>query len=128
MNRLQKFLFIAGLGTIPIALSYGLFPQKSLSLLYNIPAASISEFQVFRSIMGLYLGFCGLWIIAAFNKQLARPASYILIIFMLGLASGRMIGLLFDGMPNWVLFGYMCGEIFMAVIAIILLIKSTGRE
>ena len=37
MNVRQKFLLIAAVGLIPIALSYGAVPQASLKFLFDIP-------------------------------------------------------------------------------------------
>ena len=40
MNVRQLFLLIAAVGLIPIALSYGVTPQKSLNFLFGIDASA----------------------------------------------------------------------------------------
>jgi membrane protein implicated in regulation of membrane protease activity len=56
------------------------------------------------------------WIIGALRIQLRQAALLSLVVFMLGLAIGRVISLLVDGMPNWLLVVYMVVEFISAFI------------
>ncbi len=55
MTRTQKFLLLAVLGLIPIALMYGLVPSITLPFLFDIDASPINVSHIFRAVMGLYL-------------------------------------------------------------------------
>ncbi|WP_368073921.1 DUF4345 family protein [Sulfitobacter sp. SK012] len=47
-----------------------------------------------------------------------RPALWSLFIFMSGLAASRIVSILVDGMPNFVLLFYLFAEITFAVLAL----------
>ena len=46
------------------------------------------------------------------------PALYSLVIFMLGLAAGRVLSLVVDGMPHWLLIVYLVLEVGFGVVGI----------
>ena len=101
VDNLQKtLLLIAAIGLIPVAFSYGLIPEKSMGYLYDISVSEINLTHILRAVMRLYLAMVLFWFIGAFNTQLRQAAIYSLIIFMLGLAFGRIISLIVDGVPN----------------------------
>ncbi len=47
---------------------------------------------------------------------LRQPALYSLVVFMLGLAAGRALSLVVDGMAHWLLVGYLLVEIAFGII------------
>ena len=124
MNVRQVFLFIIAIGLLPIALSYGLIPQKSMSYLYDISISDINSVHIFRAVMCLYLALALFWIIGAFKVQVRQAALYSLIVFMLGLAVGRILSLIIDGMPHWLLGVYLVMEISFGTLGMLLLNKS----
>ena len=124
MNIRQIFLLITGIGLIPIALSYGLLPQKSLSYLFDVSISNINGSHIFRAVMGLYLALLTFWIIGAFRVQLRQAALYSLIVFMFGLAIGRVLSLIIDGIPSWLLIAYLVVEVIYGTFGLILLKKS----
>lgn len=124
MNVRQVFLFIIAIGLLPIALSYGLIPQKSMSYLYDISISDINSIHIFRAVMCLYLALALFWIIGAFKVQVRQAALYSLIVFMLGLAVGRILSLIIDGMPHWLLGVYLVMEISFGTLGMLLLNKS----
>ena len=63
---------------------------------------------LFKAIMGLYLGFCALWILGIFKLSYLRIALISNTIFMLGLGTGRVISFFLDGVPT---FGYQFGTV-----------------
>jgi hypothetical protein len=123
MNTRQLFLLSTAAGLIPIALSYGLLPQKSLAYLFQISVTNTNETHIFRAVMGLYIALLSFWIIGALRIQLRQAALLSLVVFMLGLAIGRVISLLVDGLPNWLLVVYMVVEFISAFIGLMLLKK-----
>jgi hypothetical protein len=124
IDKLQKiFLLIAAIGLIPIALSYGVIPEKSLSYLFNITVSEINLIHILRAIMGLYLALILFWFIGAFKLQLRQAAIYSLVVFMFGLATGRVISLIFEGIPNWLLLAYLALEISFGILGLVLVKK-----
>ena len=125
-DNLQKILLLVGaIGLIPIALSYGLIPEQSMAYLYDISVSSINLTHILRAVMGLYLAMLLFWFIGAFNTQLRQAAIYSLIIFMLGLAFGRIISLIIDGVPNSLLLIYLALELLLGVLGLLLVQKSS---
>ena len=121
MNIRQLFLLVTAVGLTPIALSYGLMPQKSLGSLFDITVSNTNGIHVFRAIMGLYLGLISFWIIGAFKVHLRQPALYSLIVFMLGLAAGRILSFVVDGAPHWLLSVYMVLELALGIVGLLIL-------
>ena len=128
MNARQKFLLIAAAGLIPIALSYGVVPQATLKFLFDISIDGTNGTHIFRAIMGLYFALIIFWILGARSAKLTRPALFSLTVFMLGLAGGRTLSLLIDGMPHWLLFVYLILEILFGVVGLLMLITVNKTE
>ncbi|MDN3699890.1 DUF4345 domain-containing protein [Vibrio artabrorum] len=118
MKPQSIFLFVAVLGLTPIALSYGYAPVVSLDYLLGIDASPINVTHIFRAVMGLYLALALFWIAGALLKKYRLPALYSLVVFMLGLAAGRVISLLIDGMPHWLLVVYLLLELGFGLVGI----------
>ena len=125
VDKLQKaLLLLVAIGLIPIALSYGLIPEKSLSYLFEISVSEINLSHIFRAVMGLYLALIVFWFIGAFKTQLRQPALYSLVVFMFGLAAGRILSLILDGVPNWLLLVYLALELTFGILGLLLVKKS----
>ncbi len=124
MKLRQIFLLIVALGLIPIAMSYGVMPQKSLLFLFDVSIADTNSVHMFRAIMGLYLGFALFWILGAFDVRLRQAALYSIVVFMFGLAAGRGLSVIVDGMPHWLLIVYLLIELVFGGIAVFLLKKQ----
>lgn len=123
VEKLQKaLLLIVAIGLIPIALSYGLIPEKSISYLFNISVSEINLIHILRAVMGLYLALILFWFIGAFKIHLRQAAIYSLIVFMFGLASGRIISLILDGVPNWLLLVYLALELSFGILGLVLVL------
>ena len=119
----RLLLILAALGLVPIALSYGVAPSASLPYLLGIPVEGTNQAHVFRAVMGLYLANAVFWLTAAWKPELRRPALWVLFLFMSGLAAGRVLSILLDGMPGGVLIFYLLAELLFAVLALQLLRK-----
>ena len=75
--------------------------------------------------MGLYLALIIFWFIGAFKIQLRQAAIYSLIAFMLGLAGGRILSLILEGIPNWLLLVYLALELSFGILGLLLVRKSS---
>ncbi|MEP6926457.1 MAG: DUF4345 domain-containing protein [Ginsengibacter sp.] len=85
---------------IPVALVYGLCPNIILLKLFGIKLESINLTNIFRAIMGLYLGISAIWLIGIIKSKFWITATLTNIVFMGGLASGRLLSLILDGLPS----------------------------
>ena len=124
MNIRQSFLLVIAIGLMPVALSYGLLPERSLGFLFDVSVSNVNGTHIFRAIMGLYLALIAFWIIGAFRIEVRQAALYSLVVFMLGLAAGRALSLVVDGMPHWLLVVYLGLEIVIGTLGVQLLKKS----
>ena len=118
--KIRAFLVLCAIGLAPIALSYGAMPAVSLDALFGITVDSINLTHVMRAIMGLYFGMIVIWLWGAFSPPMAGPALVCCAVFMLGLAAGRALSFVLDGMPHWLLVVYAVVEAVLGTIAILL--------
>jgi len=118
--KIRAFLIFCAVGLVPIALGYGAKPSVSMDLLFGITVDTTNLTHIMRAVMGLYLGMVVLWLWGAFRKSLQGPALVACAVFMLGLAAGRILSFLLDGLPHWLLIVYALLELVLGVIAVIL--------
>jgi len=125
--KTRAFLIFCAVGLVPIALGYGAKPSASLDILFGITVDTTNLTHIMRAVMGLYLGMVVLWVWGAFNKQMTAPALVSCAVFMLGLAAGRILSFIVDGMPHWLLVVYAALEIVLGLVAIAIY-KGTKLE
>ncbi|WP_080780096.1 DUF4345 domain-containing protein [Chryseobacterium phocaeense] len=118
-------LLISAIGLIPIALSYGLFPNKTLTTMYGFSVDNINLTHIMRAVMGLYFGQIIFWLIGIKNTSLKLPAMYSLVVFMGGLVIGRLLSIVLDGIPHWMLLVYLFLELSITIIGTFLILKKT---
>jgi hypothetical protein len=123
MTRERIFLLLAATGLTPIALSYGVAPEASLSYLFGIDASSVNSTHIFRAFMGLYLAFAIFWVAGARKASLTLPALWSLIVFMFGLAAGRVVSLAIDGVPHALLVIYLLLELGLGSVGLFLVTR-----
>ena len=99
-TRKNLHLIISTIILTIVALAYGLSPNNILPELFDFQVQTIDLKQTFRATMGLYLGMVVLWIIGIFNPRHWRTATISTVFFMSGLAAGRIISLVLDGIPS----------------------------
>ena len=126
MSKESWFLIIAAMGLTPIALAYGAMPSVSVPMLYGVEVNDVNTTHIFRAVMGLYLAMVVFWVMGAKRDALRLPALYSVVVFMLGLAAGRAISLLVDGMPNPLLVVYLLLEIGFGVVGL-MLVKGNNQ-
>lgn len=111
--RLNLHLFISIPVVTTAALVYGFQPD----LLFEVSVQTTDESNIYKAIMGLYLCFAAFWVIGLKQTSYWKAATISNMLFMLGLASGRLISFVIDGMPSAVLLLGTLGELIIAVYA-----------
>jgi hypothetical protein len=101
-------------------------PEKSMSFLFNIPVSEVNLAHILRAVMGLYLALIIFWILGALKEHLRQAALYSMVVFMLGLAGGRILSLIVDGVPHWLLLLYLALELLFGILGL-LLIRSNKK-
>jgi len=71
--------------------------------------------HVFRAIMGLYAAMVVLWVTGIRNPLYWRAATVSNVCFMIGLASGRILSLVFDGIPSFYFLAGLAAEVILAL-------------
>lgn len=98
---------------IPVALVYGLFPNVILPKLLDFKVETTDLTNIFRAIMGLYLAMVSFWILGIIKLKFWFTATVSNILFMGGLAFGRIISLVNDGMPSMIFVIGTFGELVL---------------
>lgn len=117
MSKQSIFLLVAAVGLTPVALAYGLVPAITVPMLYAVEVDSVSLTHILRAVMGLYFAMIVFWILGATRESLRFPALCSVVVFMAGLAGGRALSLLLDGIPSPLLVVYLVLEIGFALVA-----------
>ncbi len=113
----QYYLVAAALVTCAIASLYGMQPRWFAQSLLGMDAVDLNFIHVLRAIMGLYLAFALFWFLAAFSRHLRNTAVLTTIPFIGGLAVGRIVSILLDGVPAGLLVFYTGAEIVLVLLA-----------
>ena len=116
MNKESFFLLFIAIGVFPVSLVYGGNPAVSMPNFYAIEVDTVNLSNILRAIMGLYIALCVFWVIGARYEKLRLPALWSLAIFMTGIASGRTLSLILDGMPSPLFIFYLGVEVIAAII------------
>jgi hypothetical protein len=119
------YLLFSAAGLFMIALSYGIAPAAILPMALDVTVETTDLTHIFRAVMGLYLGMIVLWVLGAFRARLTTVAVIAEVVFMLGLAFGRVVSMLIDGMPSLLLVVYAVLEIVMGLWGVLIL-KNQG--
>jgi hypothetical protein len=110
-------LAISSVLIIGIAIVYGIAPSSLLPHILNIKVETTDLQHIFRAIMGLYLAMAALWIAGIFKSGYWQTATIANILFMGGLATGRVISFIVDGQPSILLIAGFFIEFFLAGLA-----------
>lgn len=102
-------LFISSLIVFPGAIIYGFFPE----MIFNLKLNYTDEHSIFKAIMGLYLAFSLLWIVGIFKFDYWKVATITNVLFMFGLGFGRIISIIFDGIPSTIFVLGTFGELIL---------------
>ena len=126
--KTRAFLIFCAVGLVPIALGYGAKPSVALDALFGITVDTTNLTHIMRAVMGLYLGMVVFWLYGAFRRSMAGAALAACAVFMLGLAAGRLLSFLLDGLPHWLLVVYAALEIVLGLIAVTLYRGHNSEE
>jgi hypothetical protein len=118
-KKTRAFLIFCAVGLVPIALGYGARPTASLDALFGITVDTVNLAHIMRAVMGLYFGMVVIWVWGAIDKQMTTPALLSCAVFMLGLAAGRLLSFVLDGLPHWLLIVYAALEMILGIIAVV---------
>ncbi|MEM9987333.1 MAG: DUF4345 domain-containing protein [Bacteroidota bacterium] len=102
-------LVIVGVGFI-----YGANPTQLLPLFFDFEVNNLELKNIFRAMMGLYVGFAAYWVMGMLKPQHWRNATLSNVIFMGGLAFGRLISTAIDGVSVQYTLGLVLELVFMA--------------
>lgn len=106
-------LIISVFVVIPVALIYGFQPD----LLFDIHSKTTDENNLLKAIMGLYLSFSMLWILGIVKPIFWKSATISNMLFMFGLAFGRTLSIIFDGIPSTLFILGTVGEFVLGIYA-----------
>lgn len=107
-------LLVSVLIIIPVGLVYGLNPFGLLTKLLHFPIDNINLSGMLKAVMGLYISIAGIWIAGIIKPTLWVTATWVNILCMGGLAFGRIISLITDGIPSYIFLLGLGLEIFLA--------------
>ncbi|MEM1328594.1 MAG: DUF4345 domain-containing protein [Bacteroidota bacterium] len=82
---------------ITVGLIYGLHPSLILPRLFDFEVENTHLKNIFRAIMGLYLAMGGLWLMGIKKSEFWRAVTLTNVVFVGGLAFGRIVSTIFDG-------------------------------
>ncbi len=111
----QHFHLILSIAiVIPVAITYGIMPNGIMQDILDFKVEAINLANIFRAIMGLYLAMATFWIIGILYPTYWKAATLVNILFMGGLAFGRIISLILDGQPSIIFSVGVVGELILA--------------
>ncbi|TYA74220.1 DUF4345 domain-containing protein [Seonamhaeicola marinus] len=114
-------LVISSVVVLVVSIIYGFNIESQIKIEPN----TIDEFNFFKAVMGIYIGFSILWILGVFKPEFLKLALWSNMIFMLGLGFGRVISLLVDGLPSLAYIYGTAGELVLGFYGIWVL---TGKK
>ena len=98
VNRFKNVhLGLSAVIVFGVSFIYGGNPAKILPLFFDFEVSNLELKNIFRAIMGLYIGFASYWILGIFKSAYWKSATISNVIFMGGLAFGRIVSTIFDG-------------------------------
>jgi len=102
LNGIHKNLQlgVSAIIVFSVAIIYGGNPSKVLPFFFDFEVQNLELKNIFRAIMGLYLGFAVYWVVGIIKSEHWKGATISNIVFMGGLAFGRLISTIFDGISN----------------------------
>ena len=81
--------------------------------MYGISLTNKNMANIFRAVTGLYVAFAVFWFFSAFHIELYFSAILSLILFMSGIAFGRIASIILDGLPDIIIVGYLIMELVL---------------
>ena len=107
-------LLISSCIIVPVAIVYGLMPNGIPGEILKFQLWTEDLAGVFRAIMGLYIAMSVFWIIGIIRSRFWIAATLSNILFMIGLALGRIASIVLDGIPSTIFLSGLIVEIILA--------------
>jgi len=98
---------------VPTAIVYG--SPSVLAKQLDIQVTTIDLSNMLKALMCLYLGISIVWLLGIWKKDYWKSATQLNILFMLTLATGRIVSMITDGLPTA---GYIFGAIAEFIIGL----------
>ena len=108
---------------VPIAIVYGLMPNGILKEIFTFQSWTPDLSNIFRALMGLYISMSIFWIIGIIRPRFWVAATLSNVLFMTGLAIGRIVSIVLDGTPSNIFLIGLILEIILAAWGVINLKK-----
>jgi len=105
-------LCVSAIVVIAAGFVYGGNPSEFLPFIFEFEVQDLELKNIFRAIMGLYIAFGIYWAIGAQNAKYWRGATISNILFMGGLAFGRLLSTIFDGVSMQYTIGMILEVLF----------------
>ncbi len=121
-------LVISVIIIIPVALGYGLYPKIVLLKFFDIQVENNDLANIFRAMMGLYLGMTAIWTLGIFKSKFWLTATITNIAFMGSLVLGRILSLMLDGFPSSPFITGLLVEMILTIWGLINLEKYKRRH
>lgn len=93
-------LLLSGCIVCIAGMVYGGHPSLLMPTLLDFEVDSLELKNIFRAIMGIYLGVGVFWLIGAFKSQYWFAATLSNVLFVGGISFGRIISAIFDGVST----------------------------
>ncbi len=118
-------LLISLLIVVPTSIIYG--SSLLLSNYVDIQASTIDLSNMLKAVMCLYLAISFVWVLGVLKTEYWKIATQLNILFMLSLATGRVLSMITDGLPTR---SYIFGIIAESAIGLfsIYQLKKYARE
>lgn len=117
-------LIISSVVVFPISLIYGFFQEFFFQLSVN----TIDESNILKAIMGIYIAFALLWVLGISQPKYWKIATVSNVIFMFGLASGRIVSMICDGLPSKLLILGVFGELILGCYGVYIFRKNEKEQ
>ena len=127
LNTKKLHLIVSTIVIAPVALAYGFFPARVATEVFHTNVDTVGAVHLFRVLMTLYLCITALWSAGIFKPGYWQAATLTNVVFMGGLASGRLISFVVDGVPSPILVVGFGLEVVLAMWGLINL-KKYGKS
>jgi len=118
-NLKKGLLIVSFFGVSAIELVYGVFPEWFFeTFLVESHPPSVDQLHILRAVMMLYMAFGLFWLWSAFSESYRDAGVLVLCVFCGGLAAGRILSVVVDGIPSPLLILYIFVELSLFPVCI----------
>ena len=113
----QAYLILTFFVVATVAMLYGISPQWFARRFLGVAEVDRNLAHILRAVIGLSIGMGLFWLFAATRSRHRNTAVLTTLVFAAGLASGRIISLVADGLPARLLVAYTVAELVIVPVA-----------